>query len=90
MAPEQLMDDPVDARVDIYAAGVVLYECLTGHRPVDGSSPHVLMARMMSSAIRPPHEVNPGVPKLLSAIVMRTLAKDADNRPSTAGELYDL
>ena len=90
MAPEQLMDDPVDARVDIYAAGVVMYECLTGHRPVDGSSPHVLMARMLSSAIRPPHEVNPAVPKLLSAIVMRTLAKEADSRPSTAGELYDL
>jgi len=90
MAPEQLMDDPVDARVDIYAAGVVMYECLTGHRPVDGGSPHVLMARMLSSAIRPPHEVNPGVPKLLSAIVMRTLAKEADSRPSTAGELYDL
>ena len=90
MAPEQLMDGPVDARVDIYAAGVVMYECLTRHRPVDGSSPHVLMARMMSSAIRPPHEVNPAVPKLLSAIVMRTLAKEADSRPSTAGELYDL
>ena len=90
MAPEQLMDDPVDARVDIYAAGVVMYECLTGHRPVDGSSPHVLMARMLSSAIRPPHEVNPAVPKLLSAIVMRTLAKEADSRPSTAGELYEL
>jgi len=90
MAPEQLMDDAVDARVDIYAAGVVMYECLTGHRPVDGSSPHVLMARMLSAAIRPPHEVNPAVPKPLSAIVMRTLAKEADDRPSTAGELYDL
>jgi serine/threonine-protein kinase len=90
MAPEQLMDDEVDARVDIYAAGVVMYECLTGHRPVDGSSPHVLMARMMASPIRPPHEVNPGVSKLLSAIVMRTLAREADARPQTAGELYDL
>lgn len=90
MAPEQLMDDPVDARVDIYAAGVVMYECLTGHRPVDGSSPHVLMARMLSSNIRPPIEVNPAVPKLLSAIVMRTLSKDANDRPGTAGELYDL
>ncbi len=90
MAPEQLMDDQVDARVDIYAAGVVMYECLTGHRPVDGSSPHVLMARMLGSTIRPPHEVNPGVPKMLSAIVMRTLAKEANDRPSTAGELYDL
>ena len=90
MAPEQLMDDPVDARVDIYAAGVVLYECLTGHRPVDGSSPHVLMARMMSSDIRPPHEVNPSVPRLLSAIVMRTLSKEPGDRPASAGELYDL
>ena len=90
MAPEQLMDDPVDARVDIYAAGVVLYECLTGHRPVDGSSPHVLMARMLSSDIRPPHEVNPAVPRLLSAIVMRTLSKEPGDRPASAGELYDL
>jgi len=90
MAPEQLMDDEVDARVDIYATGVVMYECLTGHRPVDGSSPHVLMARMLASSFRPPHEVNPGVSRLLSAIVMRTLAKKADERPSTAGELYDL
>ena len=90
MAPEQLMDDPVDARVDIYAAGVVLYECLTGHRPVDGSSPHVLMARMLSSDIRPPHEVNPAVSKLLSAIVMRTLSKEPGDRPASAGELYEL
>jgi serine/threonine-protein kinase len=90
MAPEQLMDDPVDARVDIYAAGVVMYECLTGHRPVDGSSPHALMARMLSSNVRPPHELKPHVPKLLSAIVMRTLAREADDRPSTAAELYDL
>ena len=90
MAPEQLMDDEVDARVDIYATGVVMYECLTGHRPVDGSSPHVLVARMLGSPIRPPHEVNPSVPALLSAIVMRTLAREADARPSSAGELYDL
>ncbi len=90
MAPEQLMDDQVDARVDIYAAGVVMYECLTGHRPVEGSSPHVLMARMMAASIRPLHEVNPGVSRLLSGIVMRTLAKEANERPSTAGELYEL
>ena len=90
MAPEQLMDDEVDARVDIYATGVVMYECLTGHRPVDGSSPQVLMARMLASSFRPPHEVNPAVSKLLSAIVMRTLAKKPDDRPSTAGDLYDL
>jgi serine/threonine-protein kinase len=90
MAPEQLMDDEVDARVDIYAAGVVMYECLTGHRPVEGSSPHALVARMMSSNIQPPNEVNAAVPKLLSAIVMRTLAKEADDRPATAGELYEL
>jgi serine/threonine-protein kinase len=90
MAPEQLMDDPVDSRVDLYAAGVVMYECLTGHRPVDGGSPHVLMARMLSSDIRPPHEVNAAVPRLLSAIVMRTLSKEPGDRPASAGELYEL
>jgi len=90
MAPEQLMDDPVDARADLYATGVVLYECLTGHRPVDGTSPHSLVARMMNTPIRAPHEVNPAVPALLSAIVMRALAKEADDRPSSAAELYEL
>jgi hypothetical protein len=44
----------------------------------------------MSSNIQPPNEVNAAVPKLLSAIVMRTLAKEADDRPATAGELYEL
>jgi hypothetical protein len=57
---------------------------------VDGNTPHALVARMMNSVIRPPHEVNPTVPSLLSAVVMRALSKDADDRPSTAGELYDL
>ena len=84
------MDDPVDARADLYATGVVLYECLTGHRPVDGTSPHALVARMMNTPIRAPHEVNSAVPALLSAIVMRTLAKEADDRPSSAAELYEL
>jgi eukaryotic-like serine/threonine-protein kinase len=90
MAPEQLLDDPVDGRVDIYAAGVVLYECLTGHRPVEATSPAALLGKLLTATPRPPHEVARGVPVPLSEVVMRALARDVDDRPATAGDLYDL
>jgi serine/threonine-protein kinase len=54
MAPEQLLDERVDARVDIYAAGVVLYECLTGRRPVEAGSPAALIGRLLNSIPPPP------------------------------------
>ena len=88
MAPEQLLDNAVDARVDLYAAGVVIYECLTGIRPVEAPSPAALLGRLLTSTPRPPQEVNPEVPPELSAVVMRALARDADHRPATAEAMY--
>jgi len=90
MAPEQLLDDAVDARADIYAAGVVLYECLTGVRPVEATSPSALLGRLLTVTPRPPREVNAAVPQALSDIVMRALAKDAADRPASAEEMYEL
>jgi len=90
MAPEQLLDDPVDGRVDIYSAGVVLYECLTGHRPVEASTPGALLGRILTATPRPVHELNRAVPTSLSDVVMRALAREVDERPATASELYDL
>ena len=90
MAPEQLLDDAVDARADIYAAGVVLYECLTGARPVEATSPAALLGRLLTVTPRPPHELNAAVPPALSDIVMRALAKDVADRPASAEEMYQL
>lgn len=90
MSPEQLLDDPVDARADIYAAGVVLYECLTGQRPVEASSPAALIGKLLSATPRPPHELNRAVPEPVSVLVMRALAKEVDDRPASAGDFYDM
>ena len=90
MSPEQLLDDPVDARADIYAVGVVLYECLTGHRPVEATSAAALIGKLLSTTPRPPRDVNHAVPVAVSEIVMRSLAKEPQERPASASEFYDL
>ena len=84
MAPEQLLGEHVDARVDVYAAGVVLYECLTGRRPL---SP---VAGRTPTGVEPPHVVEPSVPATLSAAVLRALAADPDERPPSAAALHAL
>jgi serine/threonine-protein kinase len=90
MAPEQLLGDDIDARADIYSAGIVLYECLTGTRPWVADSATVLIGKMMSEPPRPPIEVNPEISPELSALIVRTIARDRNERPASAGELADL
>ena len=90
MAPEQLLDEEVDARSDLYAAGVVLYECLTGALPFEGSSPIALIAKVLNTIPRSPAEREARVPPALSALVMRLLDKDPAARPASAHELRGL
>ncbi len=90
MAPEHLTGDDIDARVDIYATGVVIYECLTGALPLTAPSPIVLLARLLEETPVAPRALHPDIPGPLSALVMRTLSKDRNDRPRTAAELHDL
>ena len=90
MAPEHLTGDDIDARVDIYATGVVIYECLTGELPLTAPSPIVLLARLIEETPVAPRALHADIPARLSALVMRTLAKDRNDRPRSAGELHDL
>jgi len=90
MAPEQLLSEAVDARSDLYAAGVVLYECVTGRLPFEAATPVALIARLLSQDPTPPGDLTPDLPPALSALILRLLAKRPEDRVQTAAEMGDL
>ena len=90
MAPEQLLGEDVDARVDIYAAGVVIYECLTGRLPHTAENPMALVSKVLAQTPAPLHELVPEISPKLSSVVLAALSRDRAKRPKTAGELHDL
>jgi HAMP domain-containing protein len=86
MAPEQLYGEPVDGRTDLYAAGAVLFECVTGKVVFD--RPGVALAAVQVRDAPPdPATFNPAVPHELSRIILRALASRPEDRWQTAGEL---
>jgi serine/threonine-protein kinase len=89
MAPEQLLGEQVDFRVDLYATGVVLFESLTGRTPFVAESPVTLVAKQLEETPPSPADLNRDVPKPLAALVLRTLSKDPAGRPQSAVELYE-
>jgi eukaryotic-like serine/threonine-protein kinase len=88
MAPEQLAGDELDARADIYAAGCVLYECLTGTVPITADSVITLIGKVLEEVPVPPSQRYPDIPAELSSLVMWTLEKSRDERPASAAELH--
>jgi serine/threonine-protein kinase len=84
MPPEQLFGEGVDRRVDIYAAGVLLWESLVGQRLFEGSNEEALVRRIDAGEIAAPSTKVSGIAPELDAIVMRALCKDASGRFPTA------
>ncbi|MEX2182477.1 MAG: protein kinase [Gemmatimonadaceae bacterium] len=89
MSPEQVMGKELDARADIYSAGCVLYECVTGKPPITAETPYQLIARLLEDVPVPPRTLNPDVPPALDALIVEMLAKEPAARPANALAVHD-
>jgi serine/threonine-protein kinase len=89
MAPEQAMGKTLDGRSDLYAVGVMLYECLVGFPPFDGADGYSIGYKHVHEAPVPLQDVDSRVPDALASIVMRCLAKSPDDRYQRGQDLSD-
>jgi serine/threonine-protein kinase len=87
LAPELVVDGRADARADVYAAGVVLYELLTGAKPHEGESPIQVAYKHVHEDVPPPSRLVPGIPAYVDALVARATARDRSLRPADASVL---
>ncbi|MYW94446.1 Stk1 family PASTA domain-containing Ser/Thr kinase [Amycolatopsis rubida] len=87
LSPEQARGESVDARSDVYAAGCVLYELVTGEPPFTGDSPVAVAYQHVREDPNPPSSVNPAVSPELDAVVLKALAKGPANRYQSAAEM---
>jgi eukaryotic-like serine/threonine-protein kinase len=91
MSPEQIKTEPVDARSDIFALGVILYEMLAGQRPFRGNSPGETMAAILKEEQPDLSVTNPSISPGLERLVRHCLEKNREQRFQSAGDLaYDL
>src|SRR6267143_656478 len=89
MSPEQLSGLELDARADLYAAGVVLFECVTGRVPFEAETTWALVAKHLEEQAPDPRSTNPEVPGALALVIVKAMAKQPADRFATAAEMHD-
>ena len=89
MSPEQAVGDPIDLRTDIYALGIILFECCIGHRPFEGTSLYRLLDQHIQAAPARPTSLRPEMATDLEDVILRALAKKPSERFQSAQEMYD-
>jgi eukaryotic-like serine/threonine-protein kinase len=87
MAPEQVLGETIDHRVDIYALGILVFELLTGRRPFDGSG-HLEVEERQLTEPPPPISRWAAVPPAVDAVIQRAMSKQADRRQPVVTELF--
>ncbi len=87
MAPEQGLGQPVDARTDVYALGIVLFQMVTGRVPYDADTPLATMIKHISDPLPSARAMNPACPESLERIILKALAKRREDRYETAVEM---
>jgi serine/threonine protein kinase len=80
MSPEQVRGLPLDRRSDIFALGTVLYESITGERLFQGETDFATLEKVRNVEITPPRRIDPSIPVDVEAVIMRALARDAEER----------
>ncbi len=92
MAPEQILNQPIDARTDLYAFGILLYQMMTGKLPFDASAQGGGEFEIMEKQVREhpvsPHELNRSLPLEISDLILRLLAKSPNDRPASCALVH--
>jgi len=87
LSPEQVSRGVADARADVYAAGIMLFELLTGKQPFTGDDPLRVAIRHVQESVPAPTSISPELPAAFDHVVLRATSRNPDQRPADAAEL---
>src|SRR4051812_11178064 len=87
MSPEQVRGRQLDGRTDLFSFGVILYEMVTGEKPFSGQNVTTIIYKIMNEAPIPPRDLDTGVHPAVSAVILKALAKDPNERYQSGAEL---
>jgi len=89
MSPEQLSGMELDPRADLYSAGVVLFECVTGRVPFEADTTWALIAKHIEETPPDPRSLNAEVGEPLARVILKAMGKKPEERFQSAAELHD-